>query len=146
MRKIIKWKMVVHYPNYAISEKGVVRNLNTGKSLRWQRNKRGGYYPFVNLYLHGNRKNHTVHSLVAYAFLGPRPEGHEIHHKDSDIENPSAGNLEYVTPQVNKSLRGKYKKRSKCPHDPKCHVWNQDNSEDCLFFKTCEYKKGKPHD
>jgi hypothetical protein len=35
------------------------------------------------------------HHLVAEAYLGPCPEGHEVHHKDDDPTNNSPGNLEY---------------------------------------------------
>ncbi len=100
------WKKINTY-NYEVSSDGRVRNAATGKILRHQRSKRGGYYPFVNLYKKGVRKNRTVHGLVARAFLGPRPIGHHAHHKDSDLDNPSASNLEYITIKRNMSLRRK---------------------------------------
>lgn len=48
-------------------------------------------------------KHHTVklHSVVACAFLGPRPDGLVVNHKDGDKNNNSVGNLEYVTHQDN---------------------------------------------
>lgn len=50
----------------------------------------------------GNRKRMVlVHVLVAEAFLGPRPPGHEIDHVDGDHTNNRADNLEYVTPREN---------------------------------------------
>lgn len=42
-----------------------------------------------------------VHSLVAAAFLGPRPEGYEVNHKDGDKTNNCVANLEYVTQSEN---------------------------------------------
>lgn len=42
-------------------------------------------------------KTRTVHSLVAEAFLGPRPEGYDIDHIDGNKTNNTAENLRYVT-------------------------------------------------
>lgn len=38
-----------------------------------------------------------VHEIVAYAFLGPRPEGLVIDHIDRDKKHNEASNLRYVT-------------------------------------------------
>lgn len=38
-----------------------------------------------------------IHLLVAGAFLGPCPDGHEVDHLDGRKDNNWAGNLEYVT-------------------------------------------------
>jgi hypothetical protein len=46
-------------------------------------------------------KRHHVHALVALTFIGPRPHGKHIDHKDGNRENPRLTNLEYVTPQEN---------------------------------------------
>lgn len=43
----------------------------------------------------------TVHSLVARAFIGPRPSGYQVNHKDGQKQNNCVANLEYVTPQDN---------------------------------------------
>lgn len=45
----------------------------------------------------GKQKHMYVHQVVAEAFLGPLPEGCEIHHIDGDKTNNHAANLEYVT-------------------------------------------------
>ena len=42
-------------------------------------------------------KTRTVHSLVAEAFLGPRPEGYDIDHINGDKTRNEASNLRYVT-------------------------------------------------
>lgn len=52
-------------------------------------------------------KLHTIHSLIAEAFLGPRPEGYDIDHIDGDKSNNHPSNLEYVTHKEN--MRRYYK-------------------------------------
>ena len=42
------------------------------------------------------------HILVAKAWIGPRPEGCELDHKDGNIRNCAVSNLEYVTPEENR--------------------------------------------
>ncbi len=46
-----------------------------------------------------------VHVLVAKAFIGPRPEGHEVAHSDGEKVNCSASNLRYATPTENQADR-----------------------------------------
>ena len=58
-------------------------------------------YPVVRLTRQSRCKTHSVHRLVAEAFLGGCPAGHEVNHKDRDRWNPTASNLEYVTRSEN---------------------------------------------
>jgi hypothetical protein len=46
-------------------------------------------------------KDHYAHVLVAAAWLGPRPDGHVVNHKDERRDNNSLTNLEYVTKSQN---------------------------------------------
>lgn len=48
-----------------------------------------------------NRKNFRVHYLVALAFLGVRPNGMVISHKDGDNQNNSIENIEYISKSLN---------------------------------------------
>ena len=50
----------------------------------------------------GQHRSRHVHSLVAEAFLGPRPTGHQVNHIDNDGLNNRLENLEYVTPAGNR--------------------------------------------
>lgn len=54
-------------------------------------------YPSVNVH----RRVVRIHCLVAAAFLGPRPAGLEVNHRDRDKGNNKPANLEYVTPREN---------------------------------------------
>ncbi len=100
-----KWKMINGYDNYAISNFGDVRNLNTGKLLKHQYRKSSGHYPFIDL--RGGKKGRwcvSVHCLVAQVFIGLRPDNLIIHHKDTDLKNLRVGNLEYLTIEQHKEV------------------------------------------
>lgn len=47
------------------------------------------------------RKTYRVASLVAAAFLGPKPDGLDVSHKDEDSSNNAASNLCYETRKEN---------------------------------------------
>ena len=60
-----------------------------------------------------------VHQIVAEAFIGPRPDGLVINHKDGDKRNNSVGNLEYVTRKQNAAHAVRNLNRRKGPKKPK---------------------------
>ena len=56
----------------------------------------------------GNKALRTVSSLVAAAFIGPRPAGHEVAHNDGNSQNNAAENLRYATPAENTADKFKH--------------------------------------
>jgi hypothetical protein len=58
-------------------------------------------YALVVLCANGKKNNKRVHCLVAESFLGSRPDGKHVNHKDGNKLNNSLNNLEYVTPGEN---------------------------------------------
>lgn len=58
-------------------------------------------YLYVVLVNAPKRQTVRLHGLVAAAFIGPRPEGLHINHKDGNRHNNAAANLEYVTRRQN---------------------------------------------
>lgn len=106
------WKPITGFEGrYDVSNLGRVRSLTRqvrcrvgyhwlhGRVLKPYINaKRGKGYASLRL---GDTKNYDVHTLVAVAFIGPRPEGHECNHKDGNPHNNRADNLEWVTHQAN---------------------------------------------
>ena len=58
--------------------------------------KRGCTYPSMRHYGH-----QFCHSLIAYTWIGPRPDGMQIDHLNGDVMDWSVWNLEYVTPKEN---------------------------------------------
>jgi hypothetical protein len=87
---------------YSASKDGRVFSHKASRFLRPGTTSKG--YQTVCLYDGSSPKKPisvTVHSVVAASFIGARPEGLEINHKDLDKRNNSVDNLEYVTPKQN---------------------------------------------
>jgi len=82
------------HPRYLIDSDGNVRGAR-GWILRAHTVKGG--YKRVTI----DGRHRLVHVLVAAAFLGPKPAGHQVNHKDGDKANKAAYNLEYLTPSAN---------------------------------------------
>jgi hypothetical protein len=100
----IQWKQNSHYPNYAISEYGDVKRLtNSTNAIAGKILKPWSHQGYLELHLTANgiQKRFKVHSLVAEAFIGVRPEGLQVNHKDCDKLNNHYSNLEYVTAAEN---------------------------------------------
>lgn len=106
MKKPEKWLPVDGYlGRYAVSDHGNVMSMdfkNTGLPglLRSHLNKRLGYLT-ITLRIAARQKTWTVHELVAAAFLGDRPSGYHVNHKDGVKTNNCIENLQYVTPSDN---------------------------------------------
>lgn len=96
------WKDIPSYAGiYEASSEGLIRNKRTGRTLRTHLYARHTSVR-VKLYDgHGKGATRSVHSVIAEAFLGPRPDGYQINHMDGDRTNNAANNLEYVTPKEN---------------------------------------------
>lgn len=90
---------------YLVTDRGDVirakpgQGSRAGRSLKIVLGKKG--YPCVGLCVDGKQVVRTVHSLVAEAFLGPRPVGKVITFKDLDRTNCNLSNLHYVPKQGN---------------------------------------------
>lgn len=54
-------------------------------------------YLFVALCKNGIPRPHSIHRLVAAAFIGPCPESHEVNHKNYNRLDNNIGNIEYLT-------------------------------------------------
>mgnify|MGYP001605570292 CR=1 FL=1 len=98
------WKPIEGYEgHYDISNYGRVKGyIYWGYKIRkeprilnqWPDEK--GYL-MVNLCKYGKCKTHRVAVLVAKYFIGPRPKGLTINHKDFNKVNNHVSNLEYIT-------------------------------------------------
>lgn len=96
------WKEIQGYEGlYAVSSKGRVKNIKTGKVLKNRINPHG--YAIVALYKGNGTKPKAVmvHRLVAQAFI-PNPENlPQINHIDEDKRNNNVINLEWVSASQN---------------------------------------------
>lgn len=97
------WKDIPGYEGiYEVSSLGRVRNssgLVLKRRIQWT-----GYDSAV-LSINGKPKPFMVHRLVCAAFIGPRPDKHEVNHIDGDRQNNCVENLEYVTRSQNQLHR-----------------------------------------
>lgn len=99
-----EWRQSLH-PCYEISNIGRVRRSTPIKGTRIGRLVRPhitnvGYW-IVGLYQHSQETKCCIHTLVTEAFIGPRPDGYVVNHKDFNKLNNRVENLEYVTEREN---------------------------------------------
>lgn len=90
---------------YTIGNLGTVTRVSVNgnpvkRIIKFDVDRKG--YLRVGLSRAGHARTMPVHRLVAEAFLGPRPHGLTVNHKDGDKRNNSPGNLEYVTSAENR--------------------------------------------
>ena len=97
----MRWLPIAQFPNYEISEDGIVRRIDTKKEIA-QSTKRGKLpYKRVHLCYEGVAKYVYVHRLVLTAFVGECPEGMQCLHDDDDPTNNCLSNLSWGTPKKN---------------------------------------------
>lgn len=96
---------------YEVTRTGRVRRAIGGKGARLGKDLTVFIattgYPIVNLCIDGKPSTERVHVMVAEAFIGPRPLGMQINHKDGNKKNPLPENLEYVTQAENAAHAGR---------------------------------------
>lgn len=102
-----EWRAVPSFEGrYEVSDLGGVRpvlasrrNPNREPLSRNHTDRYG--YPRVSLYRDGQKFKCRTHQLVAAAFLGPVPDGHEVNHKNGVKGDARLVNIEYVTKREN---------------------------------------------
>lgn len=97
---------------YMVSNKGRMARVLKGSKIS------DDWYPSIIMSKRGVQyRAFRVHQLVAWAFLGPQPEGTVINHIDGDKTNATPDNLEYVTQKQNvqHSLRLRHRVIEKKP-------------------------------
>jgi HNH endonuclease/NUMOD4 motif/NUMOD1 domain len=92
------WKSIQEYPNYEVSNTGLVKNIKTNKLLKL--NNTGGYQR-ISLKNNIKRNSLNIHRLVALAFIDNPLNKPDVNHKDKNKLNNNVNNLEWVTRQEN---------------------------------------------
>ena len=95
------WRPVLGYEGYEVSNMGRIKRLaeryETYYLLRPEPNARNGRL-YVMLYSGGKRKNLQLANLVAHTFVpGYDRENCTVNHKDGNVQNNAASNLEWVS-------------------------------------------------
>jgi hypothetical protein len=109
-----EWKLAIE--TYEISNFGNCRKkLKNGNyvyikgSLLNPITVRSSTYRYFQLQRDKKRTNHLFHHLVAYQFIGERPEGMVIDHIDRNSLNNHVSNLRYITPKENTHNSDRYR-------------------------------------
>lgn len=84
---------------YFVSENGNIKNEKFNRFLKPEKTKNG--YFRVALSKKDIKKRYYVHTLVAKAFIGDKPIGKQINHKNGSKTDNRFLNLEYVTGSEN---------------------------------------------
>lgn len=109
-----EWRDVVGWPGYQVSSEGRVRSVDRIDALGRRRCGRvlkqypcqsaaqrarwaGKGHLAVTLCRDGRRRIVTVHTLVAEAFLGPCPKGHECRHLNGECTDNRVNNITWGT-------------------------------------------------
>lgn len=96
-----EWRPVPGFPGYEVSDEGRVASYLRRNRLVLALMVKSNGYVSVNLARSRRRVTCTVHSLVAEAFIGPRPPGQEVRHLDGDPHNNRVSNLRWGTRSQN---------------------------------------------
>jgi len=86
------WKIIDFAPNYAVSDKGRVKNVKKDRIIDTHMVK---HHPTVNLAIDGKQQKFAVHTLVAKAFVPGWHEGWIVVYKDLNHLNLNASNLRW---------------------------------------------------
>ena len=93
------WAAIAGFPAYEVSSLGAVRHTATGKIRKQPIHWKG--YPVVGLMRDRVRSSHSVHRLVARAFVANNDCKPCVNHKNGIKTDNRAENLEWVTVNEN---------------------------------------------
>lgn len=125
---------------YEVSDLGRVRSLprkgTRGGVMRQSVDKKG--YKVVGLRSANERKLRFVHTLVAEAFIGPRPDGMECCHWDGNQRNNAPSNLRWDTKAGNCADRNRH---GNGPQGERHGASRLTESEVLAIRRDCRYQK-----
>lgn len=99
------WKKIPNFSRYEASTDGRIRSINyknSGKKKILKPSDGGdGYLKTMLLNDDGKYCSWGIHKWIAFTFLGPRPKGLQINHKNGIKTDNSVKNLEYCSRSEN---------------------------------------------
>ncbi|MDX3713446.1 HNH endonuclease signature motif containing protein [Streptomyces europaeiscabiei] len=80
-----------------------------------------------------------MHQIVAAAFLGPRPDGHDVRHLDGNPLNSALSNLSYGTRSENELDKARHgtNPNARKTHCPQGHPYDEANTYRLGRHRTC---------
>lgn len=102
-----QWRLIRGYEHYYVSNLGRVRSQAQSKPRILRPGLASNGYQTVNLWRGNKGRSHTVHSLVADAFLGAGRPDDVVDHIDRDRGNNRADNLRRVSRKTNAECHAK---------------------------------------
>lgn len=125
-----EWQPIAEFDGYEVSNLGRLRStkFTYPRILSTFRNRDG--YMKVRLWRNNQPHYRYVHSLVAGAFISPRPTGMEVRHTNDDKLDNTASNLSYGTRSQNilDAVRNGKWHQSQKTHCPKGHPYDEANT------------------
>jgi hypothetical protein len=126
------WRPVVGFEGqYEVSDHGQVVSLRSGDRLVRKLHIDACGYLRVSFKVGDRTANRRVHSLVAEAFVGPRPDGMVVRHLDGNQLNNRPANLRYGTQAENAQdmlIHGTQRNARKTTCEPVGHPFNEKNT------------------
>lgn len=96
---MVQWRAIDGFPGYEVSDVGEVRR--GVKVLGTVLDRKG--YRFVTMHGPTGPVKRPIARLVAAAFIGPRPDGQVVRHRDGNKARNVPSNLVYGTQQQNEA-------------------------------------------
>lgn len=125
------WKPIPGWEGlYEVSSLGSIRSLHRGSGRVLRTAATAGGYLHLTLARNGSKVSAYVHRLVAEAFHGPAPEGHEVRHLNGNQTDNAASNLAWGTSSENHqdTLRHGTNHQKVKTHCPAGHAYTPENT------------------
>lgn len=147
-----EWRPIAGWPGYEVSSLGRVMS-HKGRAPRLLTPYLNGGYPSVTLAggTRGVKRLRTIHTIVAEAFIGPRPANLEVRHLNGDPLDCSVSNLRYGTHADNMQDRlahGRHPMANKT-HCPRDHEYTPENTymqNGARVCRTCKRIRKREYD
>ena len=97
----MNYKEIKDYPNYYVSDTGLVINKKTNRVLKKSFSDKEKRYYRVPLSKDGIKKHFLIHRLVAEAFCYRKEGCNVVHHLDNNGLNNNVNNLVWTTQSHN---------------------------------------------